>query len=58
MHRLEQPVTRAEFAVLVVKYSRAEPIQEDTGFKDVAKQDWYYSYVAVVKEKGFMSGIF
>lgn len=53
----KRQLTRAEFAALVVKYAGEEPLQADSGFKDVNKQAWYYGYVAAAKEKGLMSGI-
>ncbi|CAM4214619.1 hypothetical protein FHS16_000389 [Paenibacillus endophyticus] len=53
----KRQLTRAEFAALVVKYSGAEQVQADSGFKDVTKQNWYYGYVAAAKEKGLMSGV-
>ncbi|MGG1639149.1 DUF4430 domain-containing protein [Paenibacillus sp. NRS-1760] len=50
-------LTRAEFAALMVKYSGADPIMEDSGFKDVNSGAWYYGYVKAAKEKGLMSGV-
>ncbi|WP_054027390.1 DUF4430 domain-containing protein [Bacillus sp. FJAT-28004] len=50
-------LTRAEFAALMVKYSGVDPIMEDSGFKDVSSQAWYYGYVKAAKEKGLMSGV-
>lgn len=53
----KRQLTRAEFAALMVKYSGAEPLLADSGFKDVSSQNWYYGYVAAAKEKGLMSGV-
>ena len=52
----ENRVTRAEFATIAVK---ALGLSEDAdcGFSDVAKSDWFYSYVAVAYKNGIVYGI-
>lgn len=50
-------LTRAEFAVLVVKLAGEQPSGEAAGFKDVSQGSWYAGYVAAAKEKGLISGL-
>ncbi|GAA0136356.1 hypothetical protein YSY43_31970 [Paenibacillus sp. YSY-4.3] len=50
-------LTRAEFAVLVVKLAGEQPSGNAAGFKDVSQDSWYAGYVAAAKEKGMISGL-
>lgn len=50
-------LTRAEFAVLVVKLAGEQPSANTAGFKDVTQGSWYAGYVAAAKEKGLISGL-
>ncbi len=53
--RPQNPLTRAELCKivnLVFKYTEAEELT----FSDVKKEDWYYSYVAIAKKAGYITG--
>lgn len=49
-------VTRAEFAVMLVKALGLSVGDQELGFKDVNKGDWYYSSVAAAVKAGIISG--
>lgn len=51
----EKPVTRAEFAALIVRALGLEATGE-AGFKDVDSTDWYADAVAAAYEAGIVSG--
>ncbi|WP_055106265.1 DUF4430 domain-containing protein [Paenibacillus ihumii] len=50
-------LTRAEFAVLVVKLAGEGPSGNAAGFNDVSPGSWYAGYVAAAKEQGLISGL-
>lgn len=57
MFEPKRGLTRAEFAVLVVKLAGEQPSATGSGFKDVSQGSWYAGYVAAAKEKGLISGL-
>jgi S-layer homology domain len=55
--RPDQPVTRAEFAALLVKaFPEAQPIREGRRFKDVPKNYWAAEVIQKAYRSGFLSG--
>lgn len=50
-------LTRAQAAVIMSKLSSIEPKNEDFGFNDVSKNDWYYEYVGAVCSAGIFNGL-
>ncbi|MEG2669426.1 MAG: S-layer homology domain-containing protein, partial [Oscillospiraceae bacterium] len=57
--KLEEKVTRAEFATIVIRLMDLGNItgNRDTKFTDVKKEDWFSGDVATVTEMGIMNGI-
>jgi len=54
----KKPVTRAEFAKILVQLLGDEPASgNEKIFDDVPVDSWYYGYVAKAKEKGIVQGI-
>ena len=51
----ERAITRAEFATLIVKALNLSS-NASTGFSDVAKDGWYYTYVNAAANVGIISG--
>lgn len=58
--RLEQNITRAEFATLAVRIEGLENLQEkhkgETIFKDMAASHWASGYVNIAVSKGLIKG--
>ncbi len=53
--RPNDPITRAELSKIVnAIFGYTQPA--DTGFTDMTEQDWYYSYVLVAKQAGYIVG--
>lgn len=54
-------LTRAEFATLICKLNKvdgeAKNFQQNFGFSDVTKKDWFYGYVNYAKYKGWLNGV-
>ena len=53
----EDRITRAQFAVMVTKTFSAYVGQPETGFNDVAKDNYFYPYIACAKEVGICNGV-
>lgn len=53
----DKNVTRAEFAVMLVKALGLSAGDQKLGFKDVKKGDWYYGSVAAAVKAGIISGL-
>ena len=54
----ERPVTRAEFAKMVVAAFELIPVSTDIEeFTDVKKTDWYYQYVRTLSALGLIQGL-
>ncbi|MCP1356812.1 S-layer homology domain-containing protein [Aneurinibacillus migulanus] len=53
----KQPMTRAQFATLLLKAMNESPAMEaKQTFADVKQGSWYYGYVMKAKEKGIIQG--
>ena len=52
----EESVTRAQFATMIVRGMDILS-DEETAFSDVAKTDWFYSYVASAYKNGIVYGV-
>ena len=53
----EAPVTRAEFATMLLRAVGAEQSTESAGFSDVSDSDWFAPYVNGAKKAGLLDGM-
>lgn len=49
-------ITRAEFAVMICKFNGYEYKGEKAVYSDVAGNEWFYEYAAVLNDKNIMTG--
>lgn len=49
-------ITRAEFVKMIVAAFELESNNVDCEYYDVAKSDWFYSYIAIATELGIVNG--
>lgn len=54
--RPDQKITRAEFVSLVNRAADFQYTGNQTAFKDIKKDAWYYKQVAIAVNEGFMGG--
>lgn len=49
-------ITRAEFAVMICKFAGYEYNGEKAVYSDVAGNEWFYEYIAMLNDKNIMTG--
>lgn len=52
----DRDITRAEFAVIMVRALGLEPGTGASGFTDVGESDWFCSYIKTASEYGLITG--
>lgn len=52
----EDPITRAEFVAIMVRYCELAKGTGDTGFSDVASNHWAIGYIKAAKDTGYVKG--
>lgn len=54
--RPNNPITRAEFATIVTRFTKAVDVQYTTTFSDVNEDNWFYDAVNLAAYYGWISG--